>query len=259
MNRRYIFSLCAVVALVAACATAEQESTTMELHDAQEWDDLLRRHAREGGLDYAALAQDRALLDRYLASVAATDASALGPDDRLAFWINAYNAGVAMLVLDRYPGVRSVKDVDGFFDELTFEVAGMPMTLDEVEGRSRESGDPRIHFAVVCASTSCPDLRDEAFVGDRLDEQLEEQTRRFLADESKGLRFDADADELHLSSIFKWYAGDFTGGSTVVAFFARSKVAAWVLDYLPEGSAGPIRAADPAIRYMDYDWSLNDR
>ena len=159
---------------------------------ADAWDDLLRRHVREGGLDYSSLAGERALLDRYLESVAAADPSALDPDDELAFWINAYNAGTAKLVLDRYPGVESVRDIDGFFDELTFEVAGRPMTLDEVESRSLSSGDARVHFAVVCASTGCPDLRGEAYVGDRLDEQLEEQTRLFLANREKGLRFDPE-------------------------------------------------------------------
>jgi hypothetical protein len=133
------------------------------------------------------------------------------------------------------------------------------MTLDEVESEARASGDPRVHFAVVCASTSCPDLRAEAFVGERIDEQLEEQTVRFLADAEKGLRFDEEENELHLSSIFKWYAGDFTGGSTVVAFFVRGKLTEWVLPYLPSDLADRIRQGEPSVRYMDYDWSLNDR
>ena len=131
--------------------------------------------------------------------------------------------------------------------------------LDEVEGEARASGDPRVHFAVVCASTSCPDLLGEAFVAQRLDQQLAEQSDRFLTDPDKGLRFDEEEGQLHLSSIFKWYAGDFTGGSTVVAFFARSKVTAWLLPHLSQDLAERISAADPSVRYLDYDWSLNDR
>jgi len=223
------------------------------------WDELLRQHARGGGLDYASLARDRGRLESYLEAVAATDVGALDDAAALAFWINAYNAGVARLVLERYPGLASVEDVDGFFDELTVEVAGRAMTLDEIETRARDSGDARVHFAVVCASASCPDLRAEAYVGARLEEQLSDQTSRFLADRDKGLRFDPEREELHLSSIFKWYAGDFTGGSTVVAFFARSQITAWVLPHLPEELAERIRAAAPAVRYMDYDWTLNDR
>ena len=130
------------------------------------------------------------------------------------------------------------------------------MTLDEVEAAAREI-DPRVHFAVVCASTSCPDLRGEPFVASKLDAQLEEQTKRFLADESKGARLDGDT--LHLSSIFKWYAGDFTGGSTVVAFFARGGVLSWVVEHAPKDLAAKIKEAEPSVSYMDYDWGLNDR
>lgn len=227
--------------------------------DGELWTALLAAHARDGGFDYAALARDRDRLDEYLAWVAAASPEGWNAPDRLAFWINAYNAAVAGLVLDRYPEITSVREVDGFFDSLRVAVAGTTMTLDEIEGAARALGDARVHFAVVCASTSCPDLRAEAYVGDRLDAQLEDQTRRFLADPRKGLRFDAAAGELHVSSIFKWYAGDFTGGSTVVAFFARSRVSAWILEHLPAGLASQIREADPAVRYLDYDWSLNDR
>ena len=223
------------------------------------WDRLLTAHGRDGGLDYAALAQNENELDRYLATVAVADPDLMDGNRRLAFWINAYNAVVAKLVLDRYPGLESVRDVDGFFDELTYRVAGEDRTLDAIETAARDLGDPRVHFAVVCASTSCPDLRAEAFVADRLDTQLEEQTVAFLADAQKGLRLDERQGDLYLSSIFKWYAGDFTGGSTVVAFFSRGKVVEWLLPHLPAGLAARVEAADPSVRYLDYDWSLNDR
>ena len=160
-------------------------------------------------------------------------------------------------VLDLYPEIESVKDVDGFFDTLTFPVAGEELTLDEVEGRARNEGDPRVHFAVVCASGSCPDLRFEPFRRTELDRQLEEQTREFLENPTKGLRL--EGGDLWLSSIFKWYASDFTGGSTVVAFFARGKVVDWVLPHVDSDLADQIDATDPSVKYLDYDWSLNDR
>lgn len=223
------------------------------------WNRALRRHGREGGLDYAGLAADRADLDAFLASLAGVRPEVLSENERLALWINAYNAVVAHFVLERYPGIESVRKVDGFFDRLTYPVAGEERTLDAIETEAREI-DPRVHFAVVCASTSCPDLRGEAFTADRIDRQLEEQTAAFLSDPSKGLRYDAAANDLWLSSIFKWYAGDFTGGSTVVAFFARGKVVDWILPHLPDRRlAETIRARDPSVEYLDYDWSLNDR
>ncbi len=229
------------------------------LAEATDWNTVLERHWVDGGLDYEALAANREPLDAYLATLPGTDVASWSAPRQLAFWINAYNAVVTQFVLERYPAISSVKEVDGFFDGLIHEVAGERLTLDEIEGRARAFDDPRVHFAVVCASTSCPDLRAEAFEADRIEAQLQEQTERFLADTEKGLRFDPRAGKLYLSSIFKWYAGDFTGGSTVVAFFARGKVTDWVVLNLPDDLAERIRDADPSVAYLDYDWSLNDR
>jgi hypothetical protein len=248
-----------VIALSGLGAASGPASAREGWDDTGLWGDLLAAHGRDGGLDYEGLAADSPRLDQYLQSVSAADSAAMERDRQLAFWINAYNAVVARFVLDRYPGISSVREVGDFFDGQTFVVAGRQMTLDEVESRARDLGDPRAHFAVVCASTSCPDLRAEAYSGERIEAQLEEQTRAFLADPEKGLRFDAGAGVLYLSSIFKWYAGDFTGGSTVVAFFSRSKIIDWLLPHLPAELAAVIEKAEPSVRYLDYDWSLNDR
>jgi hypothetical protein len=222
------------------------------------WGRALAAHAEDGGLDYAALKRDRGDLDRFLRSLRAARPGQMSDAEALAFWINAYNAVVAHHVLERYPGIRSVQDVDGFFSQLTYPVAGEELTLDAIEEHARDFGDPRVHFAVVCASTSCPDLRGEPYTADELDAQLEEQTRRFLSDEAKGLRYDEKENTAWLSSIFKWYAGDFTGGSTVVAFFARGGVLEWVRKHAPNEIATKLKS-DPSVKYLDYDWSLNDR
>ena len=223
------------------------------------WDRALHRFQRQGGLDYAALKADPGDLEAFLASLAGVEPGRLSRDEQLAFWINAYNAVVVRFVLERYPGIESVRKVDGFFDALTYEVAGKPLILNDVEAEARKL-DPRVHFALVCASASCPDLRGEAYGADRVDEQLADQTAKFLANREKGLRYEAAGNTLWLSSIFKWYAGDFTGGSTVVAFFARGKVVDWILPRLTDRPlAETIEKRDPAVRYLDYDWSLNDR
>jgi hypothetical protein len=223
------------------------------------WNRVVSRHVVRGGIDYAAVAADRADLDTFLACVRRTDPSKLSEPDRVAFFSNAYNALVVDAVLRRYPGLASVRDVDGFFDEEKHTVGGKAMTLDEVEALAREI-DPRVHFTVVCASTSCPDLAREAYTGAAIDRQLRRQTERFLADPTKGLRYDRAANEVHLSSIFKWYAGDFTGGSTVVAFFARGGVLDWVIEHLGDRRlAAELGEREPSVKYLDYDWSLNDR
>ena len=222
------------------------------------WARVLGDFARGGGVDYAGLQARPEDLETFLASLADARPEEASRAEALAFWSNAYNAVVLKHVLDRYPEMESVKAVDGFFDELTFPVAGAERTLDEIETAGRDLGDPRVHFAVVCASTSCPDLFEEPFRGERIDEQLAALTRRFLNDPSKGMRHDAASGTLWLSSIFKWYAGDFTGGSSVVAYFARGGVADWVRGQLSE-AAGREIGDSPRVRYLDYDWTLNDR
>lgn len=223
------------------------------------WDRVVSQHVARGGIDYAAVAAGRADLDAFLACIRRIDPAKLPEPDRVAYLSNVYNALVVDAVLRRYPGLASVREVDGFFDEETHTVGGEAMTLDEVEALAREI-DPRVHFTVVCASTSCPDLADEAFTGAAIERQLRRQTERFLADPSKGLRYDREANELHLSSIFKWYAGDFTGGSTVIAFFARGGVLDWVIEHLGDRRlAAELKEKRPSVKYLDYDWSLNDR
>lgn len=244
----------------AAAGEAQRGAASADLRRCHAaWDRVVSRHAVRGGVDYAAVKADRGDLDAFLACVRRIDPARLPEPDRLAFLTNAYNALVVHAVLARYPGIRSVRDVDGFFDEEEHVVGGARRTLDAVETLAREI-DPRVHFAVVCASTSCPDLLDEAYTGAAIDRQLRRQTERFLADRTKGLRYDRKANDLHLSSIFKWYAGDFTGGSTVVAFFARGGVLDWVVEHLGDRRlAGELADKRPSVEYLDYDWSLNDR
>lgn len=248
------------VALVAAVAglVGEPVAATAPA-DPAPWGRVLSQFERDGGLDYAGLQRSRGDLDTYLDSLAAARLDGVTTEQRAAFWSNAYNAVVAHFVLDHYPDLDSVKDVPGFFDRRRHPVAGEELTLDEIEDRALASGDPRVHFAVVCASAGCPELRSEPFAAERLDRQLEEQTQAFLADPGKGLRFDRDTGTLWLSSIFMWYADDFTGGSRVVAYFARGRVLDWVLDHLPPRQAAEIAEHEPRVRYLDYDWSLNDR
>ena len=262
-NRALMRSLGLVLLLTLSLGCGDETPVISEVSevafDTAPWKRTLDAYARDGGLDYAGLAADREDLDLFLAGLEAATPLGWEVPDQIAFWSNAYNAVVAEFVLELYPEIESVKNVDGFFNDKRRLVAGELLTLDEIEGRARDLGDPRVHFAVVCASTSCPDLLEEPFEGDRLEEQLEAQTRRFLEDPSKGLRYEPEDDVLWLSSIFKWYAGDFTGGSTVVAYFARGKLAEWLDPHLPTSMATSLEGKDPSIKYLDYDWSLNDR
>lgn len=242
---------------MAAEEVEAMQSRSEAIPTSEPWARVLAGHQEAGGLDYAALAANPEDLEIYLRGLAEARPEDASREERIAFWSNVYNAVTAKFVLDHYPELTSVKEVEGFFRGKTFLVAGAELTLDEIEKRALEEGDPRVHFAVVCASTSCPDLRKEPYRGDRLEEQLADQTRTFLLDETKGLRF--DGQQLFLSSLFKWYAGDFTGGSTVVAYFSRGRLLDWILPHLRKSLAEEIKTSNPQIKYLDYDWSLNDR
>lgn len=223
--------------------------------DVQAWARVLEKYAKDGGVDYAGLRKDRAGLDAFLASVAAATPAAWSPAEKTAFWINAYNAQVLYYRLDRAPDLESVQPGDPFFSKLTSEVAGQPRTLEEIETALRSQKDPRILFALACPAASCPGLRAEPYRAEALDGQLTSQTRDFLANPRKGLRYDPESNTLYLSRIFKQYAGDFTGGSSVVALlpFARGGLADWVVNHVPEELGKILREKEPAVEYLEFD------
>jgi hypothetical protein len=221
---------------------------------------LLARHTREVDdvalvrVDYAGLQTSRDWR-RLVASLDDVDTESLAGDAKLAFWINAYNVLAIDVVVRSYP-VKGIKEIGSLlrpvWKKTAGQVDGREISLDEIEhGILRPMGDPRIHGAIVCASLSCPPLLREPYRAERLDAQLETSLRRWLADERKGLRVEAARERLHLSRIFDWFEEDFEPAGGVLAFVAR---------YAPEEEAAWIRAhgADARIRYLEYDWSLND-
>ncbi|MCB2022968.1 MAG: DUF547 domain-containing protein [Burkholderiaceae bacterium] len=243
-------------------------------HRHSDWDALLKRHVvvAPGGVAstvrYAQLKNQRDALQGYLASVSAVSLQEYGGWSRpqqLAFLVNAYNAFTVELILTRYPDLKSIKDLGSWFEspwkKKFFRLLGEERSLDELEhGLIRAPGvfdDPRIHVAVVCASVGCPMLRNEAFVADRLDAQLDDALRRFLSDRSRN-RFDAASGTLAVSKIFDWYRKDFEQGvrgyDSLQTFFALQAEA---LGSTPQARAD-LRAGRYKIVYLDYDWSLND-
>ncbi len=214
---------------------------------------LLSEVVRNGRVDYEALAKKRAVLDAYLEGVGRADLRGADRAAKLAFYINAYNAGCLRLVLDlvlgKGPRGRDLKSVlavggVGFFKRRVIRVAGRTSSLDEIEREGRRLGDPRIHFAVNCASISCPPLRPRAYEPATLEKDLEAAARAYLRS-PHGHR--VIRGRLWVSSIFRWYEKDF-GGRAGVAAFLRKRLPAEARDLLGKG-----------IRFLDYDWSLNSR
>ena len=239
---RTIFLALAVNILCVSSAAAAQQPV---------WDELLRQYVHEGRVDYQGWSTERSLLEHYLEGLGllSLTTGSWTRNGQLAFWINAYNACVIKGVLDHYP-ITSVKDVKGFFDKTRYQVAGESLTLNEIEAKGRALGDWRIHMAVVCGAWSCPPLRSEAYVPERLDEQLADQVRRFLNDPQRGLRLEGST--LWASKIFDWYRKDFVVGRLDIAALLRV-----VHTYAPEGFLAAAEGRSLQLKFLNYDWSLN--
>ena len=235
--------------------------------------DVLTSHVRwnaaetASSVDYARLKADHTALDRYTASLSRVSQAQFQKFNKLerrAFLINAYNAFTLQLILTKYPDLSSIKDLGSFFSspwKKTFvPLLGQTRSLDDIEQvmlrGADDYDDPRVHFAVNCASIGCPALRPEAFIATRLDAQLSDQTQRFLRDRSRN-RYNAEAGALELSMIFKWYGGDFERG-----FLGAKSVAAFVAGYasslgLTQEQLTKLKAGEIDIEYTDYSWQLN--
>ena len=207
------------------------------------WNALLQRHVDEKGkVNYSGFKGEAAQLNGYLDYLAQHPPSSMWTkEDSLAYYINLYNAATVKLIVDHYP-VQSIKDIPNRWGKKWIQVGASTLSLDGIEHDVlRKMHEPRIHFAINCASYSCPNLCSEAFVPKRMEQQLNQVAKDFVNDPTKN-RF--EQGEAQLSKIFKWYKGDFTKDSTL-------------LEYINQFLKNPINV-DADIDYLDYDWSLND-
>lgn len=258
-----------LVTLICAISLAKASAQTGQV-DQGALSGLLAHHVNaEGWVDYAGLRQERPALQSYLDALRIVDAAKLPSDAaRLAFWINAYNAFTLNDVLEHVDRkTDSVKKVNGFFDKNKHPIAGESLTLDEIERRGRNLRDPRIHFAINCASASCPKLHPFAYTADELDRQLNHVTSEFFADPNRGLRLQKNENTVFLSPILKWYAGDFSGTTSATGqFLSRARAATsgdnvieFVVNHAGQDVASYIRQKRPKVKYLDYDWTLNSQ
>jgi hypothetical protein len=230
--------------------------------DHESWDDLLKRHVVviDGGkasqLRYAGMAEDRAALKAYLSNLSAVkeaDFKGWSRSEQMAFLINAYNAFTVEKILARYPDIKSIWDFGKLFgnpfkDEF-FVLLERKRSLDAIEHQMLRPvyRDPRVHYAVNCASIGCPMLREEAYVAARLEKQLEEQARRFLSDRSRNRLREG---RLEVSKIFDWFKEDFE---------PREKYFARYASMLSDDAEGQqlIAQGKARLAFLDYDWALN--
>jgi hypothetical protein len=239
------------ITMMVLCFAIAVGSTHATVVDHGLFAGLLDRHQKNGSVDYRGFQQEEAILDRYLDMLAAIDPAALSGDEQFAFYVNAYNAWTIKLILSQYPEIQSIKELGNLFKspwkKKIARINGQLLSLDQIEHDilRKEFKDPRVHFAVNCASKGCPPLQDEPFTGSRLDSQLNQAAADFI----NTPRFNRlEGDTLHISKIFDWFSEDFDDE---------------IIDYIIKFADAPLRDQLEAnrggirVKYLDYDWSLN--
>ncbi len=227
------------------------------------WDQILTQYAKEGGkrFDYISLKSDESKLNRYLQSLADADLTSLPKNEILALFANAYNAYTVKTILDRVSPDRSIeigsiRDIPEVFDLTEHEVGGYSLSLNNMEHNILRPyfKDPRIHFAVNCASTSCPPIPTRAFRGETVQMQLGDVTRNVLSSPDY---VRVEGDDLVLTRIMNWYGEDFVSDdykgaekdlASFVSKYTSDEIRKWI----------EARSGAPNIKFMNYDWRLNN-
>lgn len=251
-NAMYLFIFTAFI--FQHCLSDAPSKKGSKTPDHGQWTILLQNHVEQDGLiDYKGFQKDSLNLNSYLNELSTNppDENTWSKEEQLAYWINAYNAFTVQLILNHYP-LKSIKDIGSAiqipfinspWDIKFIDINGEKLDLNNIEHSilRKKFNEPRIHFAINCASFSCPKLRREAYVGEKLDIQLQEQTIDFINDSERN---DITKSYAKISKLFSWFKGDFTKNGSLK-------------DFLNEYTEIHI-GENVKISHMDYDWSLNE-
>lgn len=220
-----------------------EHDTTSESFSHVIWQELLEKHVSENGnVNYSGFKSDSRQLRSYIDSLTLKmPKNEWSKEDKLAYWINAYNALTIDLILRNYP-TESIKDIKDPWDQRLWKFGDKWQNLNDIEHKIlRKMNEPRIHFAIVCASESCPKLQNEAFTASNFEEQLTNATKEFLSDSSKN---ELSKDRIKLSKIFKWFKKDFEDNGSLIDFL---------------NAYSEVTISDNARKsFKDYSWELND-
>ncbi len=234
-----------------ACSPPKPVGNNTEPVDYRIYTALLQKHVNEEGMvDYSGLLEERSKLDKFLTQLAHhPPADDWTENEKIAYWINAYNAFTLQLIIDHYPidGIKEIGPIlqipylNSVFDIRFININGVDLDLNFIEHQvlRKEFDEPRIHFAVNCASVSCPPLRREAYKADKLDNQLKDQAVRYIT----GPHNEISEERMSLSKIFKWFNSDFTTNGSLVDF---------IKPYTPVAIDEKTK-----IFFKDYNWGLN--
>ena len=237
-------------AIVAAlvCAGIGEAAPIATQPDPAVWDAILSARARDGGFDYrSADGQDKKRLAAYLANLGDANPRDMKPEERKAFYVNAYNAMAVAIVLEHYP-VPSIRGVEGAFQTVRKKIAGELLTLDDVENRLRDSRDARIHFAIVCGAKGSPPLLPRAYRAAMLSADLDAQGRAFVRDPARNVIDPVEA-RLQLSQVFEWSRKEFEREAGSLGAYVSRFTAPAVGDWLRTFAKSP--------EFLPFDWALN--
>ena len=265
-------TLLATLMLLTALPAAQAQFD----HSHAAFDALLKEYVdKEGLVNYPALRANRAKLDSYLESlgkVTGKEINSWNKDQKIAFWSNAYNAFTLKHIIDHYPIQRSkslkarlypqnsIRQIDGVWDKLKNIAGGRQITLSDIEHKvlREELKDARVHFVIVCASIGCPLLADHAYSADKLDEQFEEASRLFVQNTDK-IKVDTAKKTIYLSKILDWFKEDFDSYKGQDKYGKYNGVMSFVAEHLSDSDKAALNKAKFKIKWLDYDWSLNEQ
>ncbi len=212
--------------------------------DHNTWNNLLNSHVTDDGkVDYLGFKKDKSQLDAYLQRLSKQlPGDSWSENEKLAYWINAYNAFTVSLIGEHYP-IKSIMDIENAWDIKFIQLGDQTYSLNEIEHEiiRKEFNEPRIHFALVCAAVSCPVLLNEAYTADKLEQQLQQQAELFINDPSKNL---IKSNKAKVSQLFNWFGDDFTKNGTLI-------------DYLNQFSKTKLEPK-ASINFLEYNWDLNE-
>ena len=277
-NRIAAVFVLSIATLLSPFGRAEQTNTSG--FDFSDYDSVLKTFVGDKAMvNYSRLKARRQQLDVFVVALGKLSPQTYAEwneKHKIAFWLNAYNGLTLSAIIDNYPikssflrsrvwPRNSIRQIPGVWKELKFRVMGTEVTLWHIEHEilRKKFDEPRIHMAMVCAAMGCPPLRGEPYEGDRLYEQLDDQTRRFLGDSAK-FKIDSRKGAVHHSEIFKWFAGDFVSKHSPKSNIGdhnkkMSAVLNFIGPYLDDAQKKYVLAGKFKIKYVDYDWSLNEQ
>lgn len=261
----------------------EEVKTDSFDHSYATYNSLLNRYVKNARVNYEGFINSRAEFETFLRALGSVDKDVFESwteEQRLAFWINAYNAFTIKAIIDHYPIKRSftlvgifyapsdsILQIKGVWTKLQFRALGNMVTLDEIEHQilRKKFNEPRIHMAINCASISCPDLRNEAYTPEKLEEQLADASINFINNPDKGVYVNEQSGKVKLSKIFKWFGDDFINNYGSKKLFnnyslKENAVLNFTSEYIESEEVKEYLMNNKLkIGYLGYDWHLNEQ